>query len=588
MAMIAATALFAAAAPSALHAVGGNCSAADKAQQGWLFDAATDAIKFGSAGCLSEPANWATVEELEVLPCDPGSPQQNFTYNATTGLVRHGPYCLALGAAAGKAAGLRLGLAGCGGRWNPKFENPLELWDISSGALRTKGGTTALCVAAAAARPESWPPRLYDLWTGHDAFVPRGIYRIPSLITTKNGTLIVFAQARVHSTDATPSSVVMRRSFDDGETWEPSRIVLPDFFNATEQVGEALYDPDTDTLFYFENHVDFRIRHPGCSTCLLWVMNSTDHGLTWSNQTVITLADPANNQTEPWGGGNRTFGGGLASGIALTTGPHKGRLLAALRHDCGCNDRPASFAVFSDDHGKTWAGGALLPEPGESFPGMPPGPPNQTNGALGGWTGACSNRSSSCACACACACVCSFFRLRLRPALPLCPADRVAAPAECQVAELRNGSVLMTSRNLFDAKSGLHGRMFARSDDGGANWAQIWSDVNDPQLGLTSTYCEGSITAVPADGVLYFGNPTDRGRRGNYSIHSSTDGGLVWQSLSDVFGGGAAYSDLSMTRHGDVGFVFERGPSDRDPYAWLTFGKVAGIPSGGSSSTVAE
>ena len=36
------------------------------------------------------------------------------------------------------------------------------------------------------------------------------------------------------------------------------------------------------------------------------------------------------------------------------------------------------------------------------------------------------------------------------------------------------------------------------------------------------------------------------------------------------------------------GFVFERGPNDRDPYAWLTFGKVAGIPSGGSSSTVAE
>ena len=25
------------------------------------------------------------------------------------------------------------------------------------------------------------------------------------------------------------------------------------------------------------------------------------------------------------------------------------------------------------------------------------------------------------------------------------------------------------------------------------------------------------------------------------------------------------YSDLSMTRHGDVAFVFERGPSDRDP-----------------------
>ena len=49
----------------------------------------------------------------------------------------------------------------------------------------------------------------------------------------------------------------------------------------------------------------------------------TSAGLTWSKQTVIQLADPAANQTEPWGGGNRTFGGGLASGIALQGGPHK-------------------------------------------------------------------------------------------------------------------------------------------------------------------------------------------------------------------------------------------------------------------------
>jgi len=134
--------------------------------------------------------------------------------------------------------------------------------------------------------------------------------------------------------------------------------------------------------------------------------------------------------------------------------------------------------------------------------------------------------------------------------------------------------VLLTSRNLYDIRSGLHGRMFARSDDGGANWAQIWSDVNDPQLGLTSAYCEGSIVGVPDKGMLYFGNPSDHGRRANFSIHSSSDGGLVWESISGIFSGGAAYSDLSITRNGEVAFVFERGPSDRYPYAYLTFGKV--------------
>lgn len=259
-------------------------------------------------------------------------------------------------------------------------------------------------------------------------------------------------------------------------------------------------------------------------------MSSTDHGLTWTNQTVITLADPGANQTEPWGGGNRTFGGGLASGIALEGGPHKGRLLAALRHDCGCGDLPASFVVFSDDHGATWTGGALLPEAGEH--GMPRPVNNQSNGAQGGWT-------------------------------------------ECQVAELQNGSVILTSRNLFNKKSGLAGRMFARSDDGGANWAQVWSEVNDLKIGLTSSYCEGSIVGVPDKGLLYFGNPSEGGKRANYSIHSSHDGGLVWNSVSDIWGGGAAYSDLSMTRTGGVAFIFERGPSDRDPYGWLSFGKIS-------------
>ena len=81
--------------------------------------------------------------------------------------------------------------------------------------------------------------------------------------------------------------------------------MLPDYYNATEQVGESLYDPISDTIFFFENHVDFRNRHPGCSTCVLLVMNSTDHGLTWSSQTKIKLAPPSTDSEDPFflGGG---------------------------------------------------------------------------------------------------------------------------------------------------------------------------------------------------------------------------------------------------------------------------------------------
>ena len=199
----AATVLATSSAESAtLHAVGGNCTS-DKAQQGWVFDPATDSIKFGSAGCLSEPPNWHTLTELVIAPCQPGEPSQNFTFNSTTGLVKHGANCLALNMADKPDSALRLEISGCGGRFNPHFQSPKELFAINGSALRTKDG--AQCVSAVPSRPTSWPLQLYDLWTGHDAFVPRGIYRIPSMITTNNGTLIVFAQARVHSTDAATS-----------------------------------------------------------------------------------------------------------------------------------------------------------------------------------------------------------------------------------------------------------------------------------------------------------------------------------------------------------------------------------------------
>lgn len=94
----------------------GKCSS-DKSQQGWTFDSADNSIKFGSTGCLSEPPNWDTLDELVVVPCVPGSKKQNFTFNASTGLVEHGTAgCLALDTKAHDPNALRLAITTCGGR----------------------------------------------------------------------------------------------------------------------------------------------------------------------------------------------------------------------------------------------------------------------------------------------------------------------------------------------------------------------------------------------------------------------------------------------------------------------------------------
>lgn len=220
--------------------------------------------------------------------------------------------------------------------------------------------------------------------------------------------------------------------------------------------------------------------------------SSYDNGFSWSPSTLLNTTGPA----------NTTWGGGLASGIALTRGPYKGRLMVALRHDCGCGTNKASFVVYSDDHGKTWTGGQemeLLPQFG------------------GGWT-------------------------------------------EDQVAELYNGSVLMTSRNFYGKSSGQGPRLFARSDDGGQTWAANWTayDLPDP-------YCEGSLLSSPSTNKVFFGNPSSRSRA-NFSVHTSLDGGRTWPESVVVYPGGAAYSDMTFTRNGSVAVLFEK-----DNYNTVTF-----------------
>ena len=214
-------------------------------------------------------------------------------------------------------------------------------------------------------------------------------------------------------------------------------------------------------------------------------MRSSDHGATWTAPQRANLASGTPEEA--------SYGSSLASGIALRRGPHAGRLLVALRHDC-CEKVGGSFVMYSDDGGASWVAGqkmVLLPQYG------------------GGWT-------------------------------------------ECQVAELSNGSVLLTSRNLFAPTSGQGPRLMARSDDGGATWAANWTayDLPDP-------YCEASILS-DSQGSLFLGNPSHPTRRLNFSVHRSFDGGRTWPTSVVVYAGDAGYSDMAFVRNGSLAVFFEK------------------------------
>ena len=166
-----------------------------------------------------------------------------------------------------------------------------------------------------------------------------------------------------------------------------------------------------------------------------------------------------NNSLGPHFGGN-----GLNHGIQIRNGPHKGRLALAERLDCpsAADETPAywrSYVLYSDDEGDTWTTGQLLPE---------------------GWT-------------------------------------------ECQVTQMRNGSLLMTSR--LQAKTPNHyrpypdnttgpldkenkRRAFARSDDGGHTWAELWYLADrQPEIARYTSECAHGITSDPNTGELFWAHP---------------------------------------------------------------------------------
>jgi len=341
-------------------------------------------------------------------------------------------------------------------------------------------------------------PALTELFTQLDARLPNGDYRIPSIVAHPNGTLLAFVRGRMHRTDATPNIILLRRSFDDGETWAEARPILDDPANQTMFRGAPVVHA-SGAITFVHNQVVFGTSGYGC--CVLWGTTTSDAGATWSTPAPLNTT----------GAVNATWGDPLASGVRLTSGAHAGRLVVALRRDCGGGLPRASFVVYSDDDGATWQGGeklVLIPLYG------------------GGWT-------------------------------------------ECEAAELQNGSVILTSRNYYGSSSGYGPRLFARSDSGGTSWAANWSAGDD----LPDPYCEGSILAAPSSGKLVFGNPSNVGRRLNFSVHASDDGGRTWPRATVVFPGDAGYSDMAFTRNGSVAVLFEKGFGG-NPSTSIAFGVV--------------
>jgi sialidase-1 len=129
-----------------------------------------------------------------------------------------------------------------------------------------------------------------------------------------------------------------------------------------------------------------------------------------------------------------------------------------------------------------------------------------------------------------------------------------AAAAECQLAELRNGSVLGTFRNEQRPRTPCSCRLASRSDDGGLTWTPL---AQQPQL--VEPVCSAGLLQTAAG--LFFSNPASAAARGNITVRKSLDGGATWPAKllvhSPLSAGYSTLVPVGDAAAGNVGLVYE-------------------------------
>ena len=211
---------------------------------------------------------------------------------------------------------------------------------------------TILSVFVVAGAAETAEPRTVEVFVNNVDGYP--FYRIPSLICTPKGTLLAFCEAR-SGNDQSPTNMVLKRSLDGGKTWLAMQMVV-------KAVPEAVMDPTPvvdrksgEVLLVYDRWPEMpkgrdlgefkRLPGLGRDSITTWVTTSKDEGATWSTPVDITAMTKKREWTET------IHGPGV--GIHMRSG----RLVIPC-----CENRPNAspwgvcwnFAIYSDDHGKTW------------------------------------------------------------------------------------------------------------------------------------------------------------------------------------------------------------------------------------------
>jgi sialidase-1 len=177
-------------------------------------------------------------------------------------------------------------------------------------------------------------------------------FRIPSVIATRNGTLLAFAEARrTGAADAGDIDLVVKRSRDGGASWSALEVVGDNGPNTFGNPCPVL-DTKTGALWLLSTHNRGTDREKdiiaGTSQAsrTVWAMKTTDDGVTWSTPVEITASVKQPDWT--W----------YATGPGIGIQTRSGRLVIPANHAEAGSGVHRSHMFFSDDGGRHWSLGA--------------------------------------------------------------------------------------------------------------------------------------------------------------------------------------------------------------------------------------
>ena len=279
---------------------------------------------------------------------------------------------------------------------------------------------------------------------------------------------------------------------------QPAYSDKGDLYKGEELIGNVYFEYSDKNIFRVSN------------TNYLWMSYSDDDGKTWSAPKDITYGI-----RKDW---MHFLGTGPGTGIALHSGPHKGRLVIPVyttNNVSYLSGSQSSRVIYSDDHGETWQAGEAVND----------------NRPVGNQTIHSSTMNNP-----------------------------GAQNTESTVVQLNNGDLKLFMR-------GLTGDLqVATSKDGGATWekdVKRYSDIKD-------VYVQMSAIHTVQDGKEYI-VLSNAGGPGRYNglVHVArveANGDLTWLKHNPIQSGKFAYNSLQDLGNGEFGLLYEHADSKQNEY----------------------